>query len=192
MTYQKFSDRSKSEVSIYTPAKVAKPAKVEPERSSVSAEPQNLAAETFATIATFAGVDLKTEFFAARRSTDPKEWHRGVRRLDIDRPLDGVPPGRWRTFVTDAVRFLAGPFARQASALGWTALDLFGCDDACPFARLDQAGLIWLLNGDKLIALTAETAVIQTRTGARHTWYRRPSEPGRGLVWERPDDTGCR
>jgi hypothetical protein len=184
MTYQKFRDRSKSEVSIYAPAKVAKPAKAEPE-SSVSLEPQNPAAETFATIATLAGVDLKTEFFAACRSTDPKEWHRGVRRLDVDRPLERVPLGRWQTFVTDAVRFLAGPFASQASALGWTALDLFGCNEACPFARLDQAGLIWLVNGDKLVALTTETAVIQTCTVARHTRYRRRlAESGRVVAWE--------
>ena len=94
-----------------------------------------------------------------------------------------VPYDRWRNFVAAAARFLAGPFAERASALGWTALDLFGCDDSRPLARLDRAGLIWLLNGRKLVALTAEMAVVQTRTGTRQT-YRRPREPRRVLAWE--------
>jgi hypothetical protein len=126
---------------------------------------------------------LQTELSAERDSRDLGAWRRGVRRLDIDWPPEGVPCDRWRTFVAAAARFLAGPFAERASALGWTALDLFGCDDNRPPSRLDQAGLIWLLNGERLVALTAETAVIQTGTGTRHT-YRRPRQPRRVLAWE--------
>src|SRR3984893_7062618 len=48
---------------------------------------------------------LQTELSAERDSRDLGAWQRGVRRLDIDRPLQGVPPGRWQTFVTDAARF---------------------------------------------------------------------------------------
>jgi hypothetical protein len=181
-TYQKFSDTRKSEVPPCNPAQVAQPAQVELFNCNRTV-PQNLPAETCATFAICARAEFETEFFAARRSTERKDWHCGVRRLDIDRPLEGVPVGRWQTFVTDAARFLAGPFAERASALGWTALDLFGCDDSRPFARLDKAGLIWLLNGNRLAALTADTAVILTGTGTRHT-YRRPSEPSRVLAWE--------
>jgi hypothetical protein len=64
-------------------------------------------------------------------------------------------------------------------ALGWGPHDLFGRDRDRPFARIDRAGLLWLLNGDKLVALTADTATIETRTGARQTYRRKPSEPGR-------------
>jgi hypothetical protein len=53
-----------------------------------------------------------------------------------------------------------------------------------PFARVDQAGLLWLLDGDRLIALAENTAAIETRTGARQTYRRKPSEPGRVLAWE--------
>jgi hypothetical protein len=126
---------------------------------------------------------LQTEPSAERDSRDLGAWQRGVCRLNIDRPPEGVPYDRWRNFVAAAARFLAGPFAERASALGWTALDLFGCDDSRPLARLDRAGLIWLLNGRKLVALTAEMAVVQTRTGTRQT-YRRPREPRRVLAWE--------
>jgi hypothetical protein len=51
-------------------------------------------------------------------------------------------------------------------------------------ARIDQAGLLWLLRGHRLVALTADTAVTETPTGARQTYRRRPSEPGRVLAWE--------
>jgi hypothetical protein len=68
--------------------------------------------------------------------------------------------------------------------LGWGAHDLFGCDHDRPFARIDQAGLLWLLNGNKLVALTEDTAGIATPTGARQTYRRRPGAPGRVLAWE--------
>jgi hypothetical protein len=40
------------------------------------------------------------------------------------------------------------------------------------------------LNGDRLIALTENTATIETRTGARQTFRRKPNEPGRVLAWQ--------
>ena len=87
---------------------------------------------------------LQTEPSAERDSRDLGAWQRGVCRLNIDRPPEGVPYDRWRNFVAAAARFLAGPFAERASALGWTALDLFGCDNSRPLARPDRAGLIWM------------------------------------------------
>ena len=65
-----------------------------------------------------------------------------------------------------------------------TSIDLFGCDRDRPLARIDQAGLLWLVNGDKLVALTENTATIERQTGARQTYRRKPSTPGRVLVWE--------
>jgi len=35
--------------------------------------------------------------------------------------------------------------------------------------------------------LTENTATIETRTGARQTWRRKPAEPGRVLAWELAD-----
>jgi hypothetical protein len=65
---------------------------------------------------------------------------------------------------------------------------LFGCDRDRPFARIDQAGLLWLLNGNCLVALSETTAVVETPTGARQTYRRKPSGPGRVLAWELADD----
>ena len=65
---------------------------------------------------------------------------------------------------------------------------MFGCDRDRPFTRIDQAGLLWLLNGDKLIALTENTATIERRTEARQTYRRKPSDPDRVLAWQLSPD----
>lgn len=114
----------------------------------------------------------------------PRTWAEGFARLHPDRPPGDVPSKRWLTFIDDIGRFLDSPFCAGAAALGWGPHDLFGCDRDRPFARIDQAGLLWLLKGDKLIALTENTATIARRTGARQTYRRQPSAPGRVLAWE--------
>jgi len=113
-----------------------------------------------------------------------REWAEGFARLDPDRPPGDVPLVRWQRFVDDVGRFLDGGWAAKAAALGWGPLDLFGCDREKPFAQIDQAGLLWLLNGNKLVALSEDAAGIETRTGARQTYRRKPSELGQVLAWE--------
>jgi hypothetical protein len=56
--------------------------------------------------------------------------------------------------------------------LGWHALELFGCDRRGPWVRIDRQGLLWLLDGNKLTTLTADTAVSETPTGTRQTYHR--------------------
>jgi hypothetical protein len=114
----------------------------------------------------------------------PRAWAEGFAQLDPARPPGDVPPHRWQRFVDDVGLFLDGGFAEQAAALGWGPHDLFGCDRDRPFARIDLAGLLWLLKGDKLVALTADTATIETRAGPRLTYRRKPVEPGRVLAWD--------
>ncbi len=114
----------------------------------------------------------------------PHAWAEGFAQLDPDRPPGDVPTRRWRRFIDDIGRFLDDDWAEKAVALGWGPHDLFGCDRDRPFARIDQAGLLWLLNGNKLVMLAENAATIETRTGARQTWRRKPDEPGRALAWE--------
>ena len=114
----------------------------------------------------------------------PRAWAEGFARLDPDRPPGDVPLKRWQRFVDDVG---CSSIARSAPSLRRSAgdrYDLFGCDRDRPFARIDQAGLLWLLNGDKLGALTENTATIETRTGARHTYRRKLDALGRVLAWE--------
>lgn len=111
-------------------------------------------------------------------------WADGVARLSIMAAPSDVPPRRWSQFVADCHAFIATEWAALASAHGWTALDLFGCDQTAPYARVGRLGLLWFLNGQRLASLTADCAVIVTGTGARLTYRRRPPEQGRVLAWE--------
>jgi len=115
---------------------------------------------------------------------DPRACADGVARLDPEKTPGDVPLAQWRRFIEDARRFFDGPFCAVAVALGWGALDLFGCNRVRPHARIDQLGLLWLLNGRRLVALTAMTGVIETENGARQTFTRKPSETGRVFAWE--------
>jgi hypothetical protein len=114
----------------------------------------------------------------------PREWAEGFARLDRDRPTGDVPPKRWQRFVDDLGLFLDGPFCAVAAALGWGPHDLFGCDRDRPFARVGQAGLLWLLDGNKLVAMSENTATIETPTEARQFYRRKPGELGRVLAWD--------
>jgi hypothetical protein len=75
--------------------------------------------------------------------------------------------------VADAEYFLAR-WGQQAAALGWTERDLFGLHEPPEkphpsyrrLSRYDQTGLIWLLAGRPVVALTEATAAIQSSTGA--------------------------
>jgi hypothetical protein len=97
-----------------------------------------------------------------------------------------VPADRWELAVEDGRHFLAG-WGEQAEALGWTARDLFGLhtSPAKPhpsytrLSRYDETGLIWLLQGRPVVALTETTAAIQNPSGAITT-YRRHNKPALG------------
>jgi hypothetical protein len=113
----------------------------------------------------------------------PTVWAEGFARLDRSRPPADVPPRRWQRFIDDIGLFL-DRWAAYATALGWNPFDLFGCDRDRPFARIDKAGLLWLLNGKRVVMLGEDVAVIETPTGARQTYRRTLMQAGQVLVWE--------
>ena len=100
---------------------------------------------------------------------------------------DLVPAERWRQAVEDGHAFLAR-WADQAEALGWSPRDLFGLHKppAKPhpsysrLSRYDETGLVWLLQGREVVALTADTASIKGATG-NITIYRKHNKPTLGL-----------
>jgi hypothetical protein len=170
-----------------TPAKVAK-----------TANADGIGTGTLATLADLAAVHSKTVNLPTWRDAKekraasikheggiPRAWAGGFARLHPDRPPGDVPTKRWQQFIDDIGRFLDADWAEKAAALGWGPLDLFGCDRERPFARIDHAGLLWLLDGDKLIELDRHRMVIERRTGARQTFRRRPVAVGEiVLAWE--------
>jgi hypothetical protein len=68
-----------------------------------------------------------------------------------------VARDRWNAFINDAGLFLDA-WGKQAERLGWTVDDLFGLHPRTPMARYDQMGMLWLLKGEHVVALTATEA----------------------------------
>jgi len=106
---------------------------------------------------------------------------------------DFIEDQRWRQAIADGDHFLV-QWCGQAAALGWTARDLFGLADIPEspgpnyqrLARYDQTGLIWMLQGRRVVALTQDTAVIETANGT--IAYRRYNKPALGLLGNSLDD----
>ena len=108
-----------------------------------------------------------------------------------------IEPKAWQQAVADAQAFLAR-WGTQAAALGWTARELLPAFIRCRnrpaaasrrLARYDCAGLLWLLRGRPVVALTAETAAIQTASDGILT-YRKNNKPAFGPVGDSLDDFG--
>jgi hypothetical protein len=105
-----------------------------------------------------------------------------------------VEPNRWRRVVADG-RLFTATWGRQAEALGWTDVELFGLHEppAHPHAsynrmsRYDCMGLVWLLNGNPVVALTEITAAIQHKSGSV-TIYRKLNKPALGPLGDSLDD----
>ena len=121
------------------------------------------------------------------RGPVPDTWREGVARLTVLPCPDDVLPARWRTLQADATRFL-GTWGVQAAGLGWSAHDVFGVNRIKPFVRLDAAGLVRLLNGRPIVALTETEAVIGCTTGSRQAYRRKLSgvvpAGEQDLLWE--------
>jgi hypothetical protein len=99
-------------------------------------------------------------------------------------PLGDYSSARWATLRRDVNEFVIGPWSARAEALGWSELDLFGVHATRPTIRVDQAGLVVLLDGCKIVELSANVAILETPGGSRQSYRRKPDEPGRALVWE--------
>ena len=126
----------------------------------------------------------------------PSSWLDGVARLDHHRPLTDIPPHRWRQFLSDCNKFLTGGenWAGRAAELGWNAASLFGCRRARPLAHPGGAGLLWAIQGGRLVELHRDWAVIElAANGSRRVFERRRVDAGNvTLPWiewgRRPGD----
>jgi hypothetical protein len=103
------------------------------------------------------GVDI-----AAGESRVPAGWTRGVAALERRGPPTDVQPHRWECFVDDCVRFLAAEDngAEHAATLGWDDLALFAARTR-PLDHQGSAGLLWHVNGGRIVELHRDWAVIE-------------------------------
>jgi hypothetical protein len=106
----------------------------------------------------------------------PAEWHAILAELEQRSCPDWLAPDRWDAVLSDAENFLSR-WGAAAHALGWTALDLFGVHPTVPAARFDVMGLIPILHGGEVVALTEQAATIRRSSNAVLT-YRRPDQTG--------------
>jgi hypothetical protein len=90
-----------------------------------------------------------------------------------------VSEDRWHQAIIDATAF-ATEWGPEAQALGWTEPELLGLHPVPEqpaanydrLARLDDMGLIWLLRGRPVVALTATEAAYRCPSGAILTYRR--------------------
>jgi hypothetical protein len=121
--------------------------------------------------------ELPAKSYAASESPSVvQQWLEGVQRLDYVRSPPAVPPIRWQLFLGDCHSFLNSSenWAERAAALGWGALALFGCHRTRPLEHLGSAGLLWAINGGKLVELHRDWAVIERgKDKSRQIYHRR-------------------
>ena len=111
--------------------------------------------------------------YQGERGGATPEWHAILAELERCACPDWMSLERWDLLLGDAEYFVArwGP---TAGALGWAALDLYGVHPVAPAARFDVMGLLFLVQGGSVPVITAYSASIHRRTGARLTYRRKP------------------
>jgi hypothetical protein len=129
------------------------------------------------------------EMQAAR---DPISYASALAVLRAEYPVC-VDAADWQQAIADGHRFVT-QWGKQAEALGWAPIDLFGLhtppEKPAPnyrrLSRYDQTGLVWLLRGRRIVELTQDKAVIETATGT--VSYRRYNKPALGPIGDSVDD----
>ncbi len=113
----------------------------------------------------------------------PETWTQGMADLLAMACPASCPAEQWKVLREDAYTFLRDHAAR-AHEVGWTVLDLFGVHPVKPWVRFDHMGLVPLLNGDRVTAISEIEAVIEKPSGARATFRRRGQMPSEARpVW---------
>jgi len=96
----------------------------------------------------------------------PRQWAVAFSKLQfMDKP-DQYTAAEWEQVINDAGLF-ADKWAARARDLGWTILDVFAVHKSESRKRLDGEGVILSICGHKVVAVTAEHVMIETKTGAR-------------------------
>jgi hypothetical protein len=112
------------------------------------------------------------------------EWSQAFARLDPAQPPPGMSPWRWGRFVDACGRFI-DTWAHKAAELGWRPIDVFGDDLDKQVAEIGRNGLLWRMeDGARVVALTEQTAVIETMIGARITYRRQPADERSVVPWQ--------
>jgi hypothetical protein len=113
----------------------------------------------------------------------PVGWLAGLQRLNAMTCPISVEPNRWSQLQGDANRFVA-TWGRQATALGWSALDVFGCHPASPSGRYDCMGVVWMVASSEVRAMSTELVIFRKSSGSLKRAWKSPATYERILVWD--------
>ena len=115
----------------------------------------------------------------------PDEVAEGIEALVVAPAPEGIPGRAWPVIVADTVALVSNGQVAQAFALGWTAADIFGCDQRAPWHRLDRAGLMLLVGGRTIPEITTARAALRHRDGSVLRFRRalKPHEPSVAMLW---------
>jgi hypothetical protein len=111
----------------------------------------------------------------------PADWIDGMERMRCRTCPTAINPKHWLELVKAGERVL--DWGEQAAALGWSALDVFGCHPAAPY-RYDCMGLVWMVTGADLKAMGPSIAALRTHSGRLITVSRSADVRERILVWD--------
>jgi hypothetical protein len=189
-------------------AKAAKPAEVEAgsrarsanallrlaNRGGFSTSLAELPQPEVAEIRHFSGCSrFRSGHVGTRRELDeanaaiPRGWIDGLKSLACMGCPPGYPPAAWERALADAEEFMAR-WAAQAATLGWGDFEVWGVHRRAPWRRLEGRGLVPVLQGSKIGALTTTEALIVKPNGVRLTFRRRARDPlhpsERALLWQ--------
>ncbi|OSI70481.1 hypothetical protein [Bradyrhizobium canariense] len=104
---------------------------------------------------------------------NPVGWHAISEELKQMPEPEWAGADRWSQMIGDAHAFLSA-WDAAAHDLGWTALDLFGVHPVAPGCRYDVMGLVMLLGGGSVVALTDQAAAFRRPSGSTLTYRRKP------------------
>lgn len=107
------------------------------------------------------------------------EWARLLQDKAAGDVPGSIAADRWQQVLADAAMFL-GMWGEQAVALGWTERDLFAVPPGPE--RWMRMGLVALLQGRPVVAITADSITIAVRGG--HSRYRRSPNMGAVMLWD--------
>jgi hypothetical protein len=149
-----------------------------------AAKPDLLTLLTSITVDTWTDAEEERAAIIEYDGGAPRAWAEALARLDPSKPPNDVRPERWLRFIDDCGHFLDDGWAERAAVLGWAPLQLFGSDRKRPY-YIPHRGLLWEVNGDQLIELKRDRAIMEVEGGGHRIYRRQPLEVGRVvLVWE--------
>jgi hypothetical protein len=177
------------------PAKVAKVAKEDTDDpaqaitlaglASLAAPPAENANSSFRSIASLkgeAGENCPPVCVTASVTDIPTDWAAGLRAIAEKRCPIAIEPKRWLQLQEDANRFV-DQWGRQAAALGWSGLDIFGCHPTRPADRYDAMGLVWMIVDAEVVAMGAELAQLRKASGTLQRVWKCAVDRRRTLPW---------